>query len=81
MFGLSTSQWYGNGEVEDEEIPKTNVQRIIGVDNLELLSCLARVFSQKLSSTFVGNVGINSIDTKSVYQTGQAGRTECLAGV
>ena len=25
VFGLSTSQWYGNGEVGDEEIPKTNV--------------------------------------------------------
>ena len=25
VFGLSTSQWYGNEEVGDEEIPKTNV--------------------------------------------------------
>ena len=41
---------------------------------------MARVFSQKLSSTFVGNVGINSVGTKSVYQTGQAGRIECLVG-
>ena len=40
---------------------------------------MARVFSQKLSSTFVGNVGINSVGTESVYQTGQAGRIECLA--
>ena len=39
---------------------------------------MARVFSQKLSSTFVGNVGINSVGTESVYQIGQAGRTECL---
>ena len=31
MFGLSTSQWYGNGEVGDEEIPKTNVKGIIGM--------------------------------------------------
>ena len=29
----------------------------------------------------MGNVGINSVGTESVYQTGQAGRTECLAGV
>ena len=28
----------------------------------------------------MGNVGINSVVTESVYQTGQAGRTECLAG-
>ena len=29
----------------------------------------------------MGNVGINSVGAESVYQTGQAGRTECLAGV
>ena len=29
----------------------------------------------------MGNVGINSVGTESVYQTGQASRTECLAGV
>ena len=27
----------------------------------------------------MGNVGINSVGTESVYQTGQADRTECLA--
>ena len=42
---------------------------------------MARVFSLKHSLTFVGNVGINSVGTESVNQTGQAGRTECLAGV
>ena len=31
--------------------------------------------------TFVGNMGINSVGTESVYQTGQVGRTECLASV
>ena len=41
---------------------------------------MARVFSQKHSSTFMGNVGINSVGTESVKQTGQTGRTECLAG-
>uniref|UniRef100_A0A7N2N0L1 non-specific serine/threonine protein kinase n=1 Tax=Quercus lobata TaxID=97700 RepID=A0A7N2N0L1_QUELO len=41
----------------------------------------ARVFSQKLSITFAGNVGINSVGIESVYQTGQAGRTECLAEI
>ena len=44
-------------------------------------SCLARVFSQKLSLTFVGNVGINSVGAESVYQIVQSGRIECLAGV
>ena len=29
----------------------------------------------------MGNVGINSIGTENVYQTGKASRTECLAGV
>ena len=29
----------------------------------------------------MGNVGINSVGTKSVYQTGQAGKIECLVGV
>ena len=28
----------------------------------------------------MGNVGINSVGTENVYQTGQTGRTECLAG-
>ena len=41
---------------------------------------MARVFSQKLSLTFVGNVGINSVGTESVNQTEQVGRTECLTG-
>ena len=41
---------------------------------------MARVFSQKLSLTFVGNVGINSVGTESVNQTEQVGRTECLVG-
>ena len=42
---------------------------------------MARVFSQKHSSTFVGNVGIYSVGTKSVYQIGQFGKTECFASV
>ena len=42
---------------------------------------MARVFSQKHSSTSVGNVGINSIGTESVYQKWQSGKTECFAGV
>ena len=29
----------------------------------------------------MGNVGINSVGTESVYQNGQDGRTECLVGV
>ena len=32
-------------------------------------------------STFVGNVGIYSVGTESVYQIVQSGRTECFAGV
>ena len=42
---------------------------------------MARVFSQNLSLTFVGNVGINSVGTESVNQTRQADRPECLASV
>ena len=42
---------------------------------------MTRVLSQKLSLTFVGNVGINSVDTESVNQTRLAGRIECLVGV
>ena len=29
----------------------------------------------------MGNVGINSVGTESVYQNEQAGRTKCLVGV
>ena len=42
---------------------------------------MARVFSQKHSSTFVGNDGIYSVGTESVYQIGQFGKIECFAGV
>ena len=41
----------------------------------------SRVFSQRLSLSFVGNVGINSVYAESVYQIVQSGKTECLAGV
>ena len=41
----------------------------------------ARVFFQKHSLSFVGNVGIYSVGAESVYQIVQSGRTECLAGV
>ena len=42
---------------------------------------MARVFSQKHTSTFVGNVGIYSVGTESVHQIGQSGKTECFASV
>ena len=42
---------------------------------------MARVFSQKNSSTIVGNVGICSVGPKSVYQIVQTGRIEYFAGV
>ena len=54
---------------------------IYGYDNLYLLRFEARVFSQKHSSTFVGNVGIYSVGTESVYQIVQFGITECFVGV
>ena len=39
---------------------------------------MARVFSLKHSFTFVGNMGIYSVGTESVYQIAQSGKTECL---
>ena len=42
---------------------------------------MARVFSQKHCSTFVGNVGIYSVVTESVYQIGQFGKIECFASL
>ena len=54
---------------------------IYGYDNLYLSKFEARVFSQKHTSSFVGNVGIYSVGTESVYQIVQFGRTECFAGV
>ena len=42
---------------------------------------MARVFSQKYSSTFVGNVGIYSVGTKIVHHIGQSGKIECFASV
>ena len=39
------------------------------------------VFSQKYFLTFVDNVGIYIVDTKSVYQIGQSGKTKCFASV
>ena len=42
---------------------------------------MARVFSQKYSLTYEGNVGIYSVGTESVYQIGQSNKTKCFAGV
>ena len=42
---------------------------------------MVKVFSQKHSSTFVDNVGIYSVDTESVHQIGQSGKTECFVRV
>ena len=42
---------------------------------------MVRVFSQKHSSTFLGNVGIYSVGIESVYQIGQFGKTECFTSV
>ena len=41
---------------------------------------VAKVFSQKHSSTSVGNGGIYSVGTDSVYQKWQSGKKECFAG-
>ena len=52
-----------------------------GYNNLTLLRIVAKVFSLKHSSTSMGNVGINSVGTESVYQIVQSGKTECFASV
>ena len=54
---------------------------IYGYDNLYLLRFEVRVFSQKQSSSFVGNVDVYSVGTESVYPIVQYGRTECFASV
>lgn len=42
---------------------------------------MARVFSLKQSLTIVGNVGIYSVGTESVYQIAQSGKIEYFASV
>ena len=42
---------------------------------------MASVFSLKHSLTFVGNVGIYSVGTESVYQIAQSSKIECFASV
>ena len=42
---------------------------------------MARVFSQKHSSIYVGNVGIYSVGKDRVYQKWQSGKTECFTGI
>ena len=42
---------------------------------------MARVFSQKHSSTFVDNVSIYSMGTESVYQIRQSSKIECFVSV
>ena len=42
---------------------------------------MARVFSLKHSTIFVGNVGIYSVGTENVYQIAQFGKKECFASV
>ena len=81
MFELSTSQWYGNGEVRVEKIYKHMCVEIYGYDNLYLSKFKARIFSWKHSSTFVGNMSIYSVGTESVYQIAQSSKTKCFASV
>ena len=42
---------------------------------------MTRVFFLKHSSTFVGNVGIYSVGTKSVYQIAQSDKTKYFTSV
>ena len=42
---------------------------------------MVRVFSQKHSSSFVGNVGIYTVGAKSVYQIERSSKTKCFASV
>ena len=42
---------------------------------------MTRVFSQKHSSTSVGNGGIYSVGEESVYQIVQTGKIECFTGI
>ena len=42
---------------------------------------VARVFSLKYSSTYVGKGGIYSVGTESVYQIWQFSKTKCFAGI
>ena len=42
---------------------------------------MARVFSLKHSSTSMGNVGIYSVGTESVYQIARSGKIECFTSV
>ena len=42
---------------------------------------MARVFSQKYSSTSIGNGGIHSVGKESVYQIWQFSKIEYLAGI
>ena len=42
---------------------------------------MTRVFSQKHSSTSVGNMGINSVGIDSMYQKWQFSKTECFVGI
>ena len=42
---------------------------------------MARVFSQKHTSTYVGNGGIYSVSKDRVYQKWQSGKTEYFAGI
>ena len=42
---------------------------------------MTKVFSQKYSSTSMGNMGINSVGIESVSQKWQSSKTECFADV
>ena len=53
----------------------SNCVEICGYNNLQLSRFVAWVFSQKHSSTFMGNVGIYSMGTESVYQIGKSSKS------
>ena len=56
-------------EMEMMELRKTTMDRVknCGYNNLSLSKVMAKVFSQKHSSTYVGNVGIYSVCKHIVY--------------
>ena len=58
----------------------SNCVKNYGYNNLQLSRFVARVFSLKHFSIIMGNVGINSVGTESMYQKWQSSKIEYFTG-
>ena len=81
MFGLSTSQGFGHGEVGVEENHNGLYRRLWVWQSLTLKDNDYDFLFEKHFFQYMGNVGIYSMGRDLVYQIWQIGKIECFTGI